>query len=261
MKAVFLAAAILPLAAVAGENQANASWSSETATVENGNPLRTAIRMQVREGWHTYWENPGEGGMPLSIEAELPEGWAIGPIQYPVPKRFMTGDLPGFGYEGKIIFPITVTPPVGFSGSIPAIKATLSWLTCNDETCVPGEAELTLSKHPEPELIGNAYDALPKPMPGAIISLTSDDDKIIITMTHQNPNFDPTTCEIFPVTRNIIDPSSKPHFTAQLSSLPTWVATAKKSEYLDGQPTELTLVLSDPEKGAWKVSARRTAEK
>ncbi len=262
MKAVFLAAAILPLSVVAQENKANASWIAETATIEKGKPLRTAIRMQVFEGWHTYWENPGEGGMPMSIGAELPEGWVMEPIQYPVPKRFMTGDLPGFGYGGEVVFPITVTPPAGFSGAVPALKATLSWLTCNDETCLPGEAELTLAAKAEPELVSKAYDALPRPLPGAIFSITTEGENVKFSlMFSEIADFDPTECEIFPVTRNVIDPAAKPRFTIQRSSLPIFTATAPKSEYLEGEPKELTLVLSIPGKDAWKVSSVEPASK
>lgn len=256
MKIALLAAAmVLP---TASQQHATAVWLAESPAATAGKPIRTVIRMNVSEGWHTYWENPGEGGMPLAIEATLPDGWTMGGIQYPAPKRFMTGELAGFGYEGEVLLAVTVTPPAGFEGEIPALNATLSWLTCNDETCVPGESELSLPAKAEPEIVAKAYEALPKPIPGASLSLATNGDSPIITLTVLgSPDFDPIAYEVFPATRNIIAPSAKPVFSKHPSKPGTWIASAPKSEYLSGAPKELALILASPGKSAWKVSTEK----
>lgn len=250
MKSTLFAAAILTLPAAA-EPPATASWIAETMTAKPGEALRTAIVMKVSEGWHTYWENPGEGGMPLDIKAALPEGWTLGAIQHPVPIRFMTGDLPGFGYEGEIHFPITLTAPDGFEGTLPAMTATLSWLTCDDGSCLPGEAEMTLAAAAEPKSIADAFATLPQRIPGAELTVASDEKNILITLNAPQ-DFDASVFEIFPATRNVIDPAANPRFTKGDGN--TWTATAPKSEYLEGEPEELSLVLAAPGKGAWKIS-------
>jgi DsbC/DsbD-like thiol-disulfide interchange protein len=250
MKSALFAAAILTLTASA-ETPATAIWIAETMTVKPGEPIRTAIVMKVSEGWHTYWENPGEGGMPLDIKAALPEGWVIGEILHPVPKRFMTGDLPGFGYEGEIHFPLTLTAPDGFIGALPKITATLSWLTCNDETCLPGEAELALAAAPEAKGIADAFAALPQPIPDAKLTVASDEKNILISLVAPLA-FDASVFEIFPATRNVIDPSANTRFIKGEGNI--WRTTAPKSEYLDGEPKDLRLVLTAPGKGAWKIS-------
>ena len=48
--------------------KAEADWISESATYESGKPVRTALRLVLDPGWHTYWENPGEGGMKISAK-------------------------------------------------------------------------------------------------------------------------------------------------------------------------------------------------
>lgn len=53
-------------------------------------------------------------------------------------------------------------------------------------------------------------------------------------------------------TRNVIDPAANPRFVK--SAAGTWTATAPKSEYLDGEPQAMSLVLADPAKGGWKIS-------
>lgn len=249
MKSALFAAAILALPAAA-ESPASATWIAESMTAKPGEPIRTVVIMKVSEGWHTYWENPGEGGMPLEIEATLPEGWAIGTIQHPVPKRFMTGDLPGFGYEGEIHFPITLTAPDGFEGAIPKITATFSWLTCNDETCLPGEAEMTLAAAPETQAVAAAFSALPQPVSGAKLTLAAEGENILLTLTAPK-DFDASVFEIFPATRNVIAPAANLRFSKGEGN--TWTATAPKSEYLEGEPKQLTLVLAAPGKGAWKI--------
>lgn len=250
MKTTLFAAAMLTLPAAA-EPPATVTWIAGTMTAKPGQPIRTAIVMKVSSGWHTYWENPGEGGMPLDIEAMLPGGWSLGAIQHPVPKRFMTGDLPGFGYEGEIHFPITLTAPDGFEGVLPAMTATLSWLTCNDETCLPGEAEMTLAAAPEPKAVTDAYATLPQVIPGAKLTLAAKGNDVLLTLTAPE-DFEASDFEIFPATRNIIDPAANPRFVKGGGN--TWTATAPKSEYLDGNSEELSLVLAAPGKGAWKIS-------
>ena len=42
-----------------------------------------------------------------------------------------------------MVFPVTVTPPPDFEGSV-KLRGKISWLTCNDEGCIPGDAEVFL---------------------------------------------------------------------------------------------------------------------
>lgn len=256
MKTALFAAAMLTLPAAA-EPPATATWLSESVTAKPGEPIRTAIVMKVSEGWHTYWENPGEGGMPLEIEAMLPEGWSLGAIQHPVPKRFMTGDLPGFGYEGEIHFPLTLTAPDGFKGTLPEMTATLSWLICNDETCLPGKVEITLAASPEPKSIPDAFAALPQVIPDAKLTLAAEGENILLTLAAPQ-DFDASVFEVFPATRNFIDPAANPRFMKGDGN--TWTATAPKSEYLADEPKELSLVLAAPGNGAWKISTNAAAD-
>jgi len=252
MKAILLAsAALVSITAAAPAIHASAKWVPESDTIAVGKPIRSVIVMTVDEGWHTYWTNPGEGGLPLSIKAELPEGWTLGEIQYPAPIRFMTGELPGFGYEGEIHFPITLTPSAGAEGKIPPLTATLSWLTCDDSTCLPGKAELTPAK-PDSDLVSDAYAEIPSPIPGAKLTASVSGDSVDIVLTlPEGSKIDPVAGEVFPATRNIIDPAAKPVFVKSGAS---WKFSAPKSEYLEGKIEALTLILVSPDKKAWELS-------
>lgn len=93
----FIASGTVSIAAVRS-GKAEVDWLSVSATVAPGKPVQTALRLVVDPGWHTYWENPGEGGMGISVKWDLPAGWTAGALEHPVPQRFMTGELAGFGY-------------------------------------------------------------------------------------------------------------------------------------------------------------------
>ncbi|QTN33606.1 hypothetical protein HZ994_15240 [Akkermansiaceae bacterium] len=249
-----LVALLIPIAGARGGGHASAVWHAEKSDVTAGSPVRTVIRMTVDEGWHTYWVNPGEGGMPIAFQAALPEGWSAGEIQHPAPKRFMTGDLPGFGYEGKIDLALTITPPAGFSGALPAMSATLSWLACNDESCIPGEQTLKLAIAPDKALVDAAHQRLPRKLEGSslVARNSADDISILLTLPPGHP-LDPTSCELFPITRNVIDPGSKPSFGPHKGAKNTWEATAKKSEYLEGSAGKFALLLLSQDGTAWTV--------
>ena len=58
--------------------------------------------------WHGYWSNPGDAGQGLKLWLDLPEGWQIGDLVYPVPKRLTISGLMNHIYEG----PYTVLLPI-----------------------------------------------------------------------------------------------------------------------------------------------------
>src|SRR5690349_1290830 len=52
-----------------------------------------ALRLKPEEGWHTYWRNPGDSGLPTTLAWTLPEGWKSGDIAWPYPSMHKLGDL------------------------------------------------------------------------------------------------------------------------------------------------------------------------
>ena len=43
--------------------------------------------MRPAPGWHGYWLNPGDAGLPMDVKWQLPTGFSAGPLRYPVPTR------------------------------------------------------------------------------------------------------------------------------------------------------------------------------
>jgi thiol:disulfide interchange protein len=137
--------------------------------------FQAGLLFRLELGWHVYWKNPGDSGLPPRLKWELPEGFAAGEIEWPTPKRLPIGQLLDYGYEGEVLLPLTVKA----SAAVPVnskqeLKANLRVLVCR-ETCIPGKAALALTlpvrrTAPEPvteysALFEQAKAAQPKPLP------------------------------------------------------------------------------------------------
>src|SRR5258706_6099571 len=73
---------------------------SEEVDVQPGRPFSVGLVMRMRAGWHTYWKNPGDAGLPPRIKWRLPGGFSAGPIQWPVPERISAGSRMSRRYQG-----------------------------------------------------------------------------------------------------------------------------------------------------------------
>jgi DsbC/DsbD-like thiol-disulfide interchange protein/cytochrome c biogenesis protein CcdA len=111
-----------------------------------GGTAELAIFMRVKSGWHGYWLNPGDAGLPMSVEWHLPEGWSVGPLRYPVPHRLLVSGIVNYVYEDDYAVLTSLKVPAGTTGTH-RIAAKMRWLACTDKICVPeqGEAEVEVS--------------------------------------------------------------------------------------------------------------------
>jgi DsbC/DsbD-like thiol-disulfide interchange protein/cytochrome c biogenesis protein CcdA len=115
---------------------------AETRAVP-GQSLDLAIVMHTRDGWHGYWQNPGDAGLPMRAEWALPAGATLGPLRYPVPSRLLIAGLMNYVYERDHAIVVRLNVPRDARGTIP-IRAKLDWLACTDKVCVPERGEVSL---------------------------------------------------------------------------------------------------------------------
>jgi thiol:disulfide interchange protein/DsbC/DsbD-like thiol-disulfide interchange protein len=148
-----------------------ASLIAEPVAVAGAQPFTLAVRMQVKPGWHVYWRNPGDSGLPPEVTWTLPAGFNAGAIRWPAPERIAIATLMNYGYEGEVTLLVPVTPPPSLDPADPVqIQAKLTYLVCETE-CVPGSADLALTLpvgEPRPDadqtaLFARARTALPAP--------------------------------------------------------------------------------------------------
>ena len=110
-------------------------------SVAAGATVQLAVHFVVEPGWHIYWVNPGQSGMPATtLRVAAPTGWSVGPVQQPLPTRFSgEGGLVSYGWAGSSALLVDVVAGAE-SGEI-AVDA--RWLACR-ERCVVGEASRTV---------------------------------------------------------------------------------------------------------------------
>jgi len=141
-----VAAGALPAAAapVKTAHVAAELVSANTALVP-GTTALLALRLDIAPGWHTYWRNPGESGLPTTLDWRLPPGYAAGAIEWPAPSRLPAGPLVNYGYVGEALHLVPITVPATAQiGSDVVLAARADWLVCR-ETCIPEGADLALT--------------------------------------------------------------------------------------------------------------------
>jgi thiol:disulfide interchange protein DsbD len=143
-----LAGFFLPHCALfAGTGEGVKAWIASDASVPllPGKPFTATVVLDLQSGFHTYWQYPGDSGLPPKVTWNLPEGWTASPIEFAIPHQFSEpGDMIVYGYEKQQLLRATITPPKDLpKDKIFKLKASLSWLACK-ELCVPGSADVVL---------------------------------------------------------------------------------------------------------------------
>jgi len=92
-----------------------------------GGEVELAIRMIPAPGWHGYWQNPGDAGLPMEVKWQLPPGFAAGPLRYPVPGRLTVADLMNYVYERDYAVLVRLKVPADATGMVP-VRAEARWL-------------------------------------------------------------------------------------------------------------------------------------
>jgi thiol:disulfide interchange protein len=118
---------------------------AESAAPVPGQTVTLALVMTPDKGWHGYWENPGDAGVPLSIRWALPSGASIGPFRYPVPRTLLIAGLMNHVYEQEYALLASLTVPKDAApGSRLRIAGEAEWLACTDSVCVPERGAVAL---------------------------------------------------------------------------------------------------------------------
>ncbi|PZU57051.1 MAG: thiol:disulfide interchange protein [Sphingobium sp.] len=159
--------------AAGGTPHIAARLESESPVPAPGRTVTLAFVMQPGQGWHGYWENPGDAGIGMSVEWTLPPGVTAGPLRYPVPETLLISGLMNYVYEGRYAVLTTLTLPPSMQPGTPLpIRAKGEWLACTRQICVPegGEmiADLIVGDGAVPADRQSAFDGyrthLPRPL-------------------------------------------------------------------------------------------------
>ena len=122
-------------AQAAAEENISVRLLPEKTEVKGGETITVGIEQTIRDGWHTYWSNPGDSGTAARV------AWSgldveAAPIQWPIPKKLPLGPLTNFGYEEKVVLLQDLTLPKDLPEGPPTLPATIDVLVCH-EICIP----------------------------------------------------------------------------------------------------------------------------
>jgi DsbC/DsbD-like thiol-disulfide interchange protein/cytochrome c biogenesis protein CcdA len=179
-----------------------------------GEEVELAIHMRPAPGWHGYWLNPGDAGLPMDVQWHLPKGFAVGSLRYPVPTRLEIANLMNYVYERDYAVLVRLKVPADARGTVP-IRADARWLACTDKICVPEQGQLSLdlpvgSGTPKRAQFDQWREALPRPL-AAVAHYAVQDGKLRVAIPLP-ANVTVHEPYLFPVTDDVVDYEAKQAF-------------------------------------------------
>ncbi|QXT36889.1 thioredoxin family protein [Sphingomonas sanguinis] len=148
---------------------------AESETPAAGGRTTLAIVATPDKGWHGYWKNGGDAGLPTEAHWTLPGGASAGELRYPVPGRLKIAGLMNYVYERPFTLLVDLSVPAGMAKGTPLpITVKLDYLVCTDTICVPESqtlsTKLTVGDGAIDPTTRTEFDrwraALPKPLGG-----------------------------------------------------------------------------------------------
>ncbi|PUE25486.1 protein-disulfide reductase [Limnohabitans sp. Jir72] len=222
--------------------------------IQAGQTFWLGLQIQHQPHWHTYWQNPGDSGLPTRLQWKLPTGLQAGDIAWPLPKKIPIGTLANYGYEGAVMLPVPVTVGPDFKAPVVGpvkIQLQAEWLVCRQE-CVPqeGQFELSLPAQGATALHGALFDAAQKQSPqtlaGAHQATVSADGRTLTLSIEALPSaWRGQTLSLFPVTANVVNNAAVQGQTwTQSWQGARWTAQMPVSDERSESPTHMTWVIA-----------------
>ena len=127
-----------------GSDRIAVSVFAESAP-EPGKDWLLAFRFTpVADEWHGYWSNPGDAGLGMALDWQLPGGWQAGEPLYPMPRKLLISGLMNHVFKGSYAVLVPVRVPAGATvDPDQPFAVTLDYLACTDTICVPQSATVS----------------------------------------------------------------------------------------------------------------------
>jgi DsbC/DsbD-like thiol-disulfide interchange protein len=131
----------------------------------SGAVLLGGIAFQLQPGWHTYWRNPGDSGVPPRFDFTKSENIEAVTILWPAPTKFSDGGGgTSLGYQKQLVLPLRI---VAKNTDKPVtLRAEINYAVC-EKICIPVEANAELAftsvASTQDGALSAALDTVPKP--------------------------------------------------------------------------------------------------
>ncbi len=214
--------------------------------VAAGKPLWLGLKIEHQPHWHTYWKNPGDSGLPTTLQWTLPAGVSAGDIQWPTPGRLAIGPLMNYGYEGTLLLPVAITVPATFKGETLDVKLHAEWLVCKD-VCIPESGDFVLQVPAQAATAGHATlfaaarAALPQAVAGAAATAAVQGSELVVRVTGLPAAWQGKALGFLPETAGVINNAAVPQSTWADG---TWTARVALDPQRSESPSTMALVLT-----------------
>ncbi|HTV67392.1 MAG TPA: protein-disulfide reductase DsbD domain-containing protein [Rhizobiaceae bacterium] len=162
--------------------------------------IRGVLEIALKPGWKTYWRDPGDAGVPPTIDIAPSTNISAATLDYPPPQRFDDGFAVWAGYKDPVSLPIT------FAAGKPAEPALIEadvFLGICETICIPVQARLSVDPAADPEnaddsaVVEAAFAALPEPARAefGVIALKGEYKQLLVQANI--PGGDPERAEFF----------------------------------------------------------------
>jgi thiol:disulfide interchange protein/DsbC/DsbD-like thiol-disulfide interchange protein len=255
-------------ASIVRTDHVTAQIVAEPGTLHPGKTLWVMLHLKLKDGWHTYWRNPGDSGQPPAIAWTLPDGVTAGDIRWPYPEPLPYGPLLNYGYSHDAYHLVPIALPSGWPEGKPVdISAKATWLVCSD-ICVPEGGSFTLSlptadttQQTDAKIAGlfrTARARLPVE-PDWKVGLAGTGDKVVLTLSGAAlDGASVKSATFFPYEWGLIEPAAKQQLATAANGLSLTMTagqTPNKGK-LDGVLVLTGASGNGPAPRAYKISAR-----
>lgn len=153
---------------------------SDSSAVVAGQSFKLGVHLDMAQGWHTYYKEPGDAGMKTSIDWQLPPGFKVSELIWQKPEKFVEAGITTYGYHDKALLAAVVTAPARLTvGDKLDFKAKVKWLSCK-EICLPGKGEVELhlpvSTSSSPSAEAQEFEQLGAGFNGSVKDIGSADE-------------------------------------------------------------------------------------
>lgn len=146
--------------------------------------LSGMLDIVLKPGWKTYWQDPGDAGVPPQIDVGASTNVSAAEFSFPAPERHDDGDNIWAGYSMPVALPVTFTVP---SPNQPATIDASIFLGVCETICVPVQVRLALDPSSDADnaddaaTVQAALDALPGPeQPDFGVTILSSDAETLV---------------------------------------------------------------------------------
>lgn len=191
------------------------SLVADQESITPGSRFTLGVNFKPDPGWHIYWKNAGDSGLPPQFSWSTPSEIAVQAPVWPYPERIVSGPLVNYGL-GDTLLPFPTTASSKLSDSTVTVSVHVEWLVCKDE-CLPGEATLSLTlpvaTYPgAPSLHWKDFEAAfsnaPVPLSRVSIAIEERLDEVVVALIPLDGQTLPSDVTLIPEDRRIISNSA-----------------------------------------------------